>query len=77
MIDIDWVKGAPDELRAGMIVQYRSGSVMLIGHVDDKLCVDPATYEHWETFMDYIEAWAWLVKPHELEWIEAIGARKP
>lgn len=83
MIDIDWVKGSPASLQAGMVVQWYDGQLSIIGHYDEVMsvdCLDAAQIAivHDLTLeLSEIVAWAWLVKPHELEWIEAIGARKP
>lgn len=79
MIDIDWVEGAPDNLCAGMIVMWSCGAVSLAGHIDEA-CTPPMFEmpdDHEYIVMQDVTRWAWLVKPHELEWIEAIGARKP
>lgn len=80
MIDIDWLKGAPARLEAGMVVQWYDGQLSIIGHYDERMSVEASadTAEpDLSLELSEIVAWAWLVKPHELEWIEAIGARKP
>lgn len=83
MIDIDWVKGAPARLEAGMVVQWYDGQLSIIGHYDERMSVELLDIAQIAMAVDLslelseIAAWAWLVKPHELEWIEAIGARKP
>lgn len=77
MIDVDWVEGQPDGLKAGMIVMWSSGDCSLVGHIDEQMNVPSWEYDgQVDSLMVDIQRWAWLVKPHELEWIEAIGARK-
>lgn len=59
ILSLDWNKGAPAELEAGMVVRT-ARATMLVG--DGKVPVNRSK----------ILQWAWLVKPHELEWLADI-----
>lgn len=57
MRNLDWNEGAPDELKAGMAVQWPDGNILLIGDFDDAL----SRTEHRDD--DYIRAVASIAKP--------------
>ena len=56
MRNLEWFDGMPKEFEPGILVQWHDGSVELSGH--------DSTYENW----DKVKRWAWVIKPHELEW---------
>lgn len=58
---LEWTKGAPEKLEPGMLLLYRTGSVLIVGDCSDLM-------------PDGEIAWAWLVQPHTVEWIEAMAA---
>lgn len=58
--NLQWIKGAPDRLEPGMLLLYGTGSVLIVGD-----CCDSTP--------DGVSAWAWLVQPHTVEWIEAMA----
>lgn len=75
---VDWMEGTPQRLEAGMLVQWHDGQVSLIGHYDERMSVELLDGEpDLALELGEIVRWAWMVKPHELEWVAAIGARKP
>lgn len=64
MQNLQWNEGAPDKLEPGMLVQEESGFCGLIGHSLTE--GDPSMVEEW--FELEVKRWAWVIKPHELEW---------
>ncbi|WP_349573101.1 hypothetical protein [Azotobacter salinestris] len=59
--NLQWNEGAPEKLEPGMLLLYGTGSVLIVGDCS-------------EMMPDGVSAWAWLVKPHTVEWIEAMAA---
>ena len=58
---LEWTAGAPERLEPGMLLLYSTGSVLIVGDCSDAM-------------PDGEIAWAWLVRPHTVEWIEAMAA---
>ena len=78
MKTVDWNEGEPVALEAGMIVQWHDGQVSLIGHYDERMSVELLEGEpDLALELSEVVRWAWLIKPHELDWLGAIGVRKP
>lgn len=77
MLSIDWVEGAPSRLEAGMVVQWSDDICAIVGHLGENTDGTWDDGEYNARISIYIQRWGWLIKPHELEWIEAIGVRKP
>lgn len=65
---VQWNEGVPALLMPGMLVQFLTGIIELYGS------------EITDTQRDVVAAmgvrWAWLVKPHELTWLEDMASRK-
>jgi len=63
---IDWIGGEPERLVTGMILQTPDGLV-IVGHIN----------EYGDCFASSddeikVTAWGWIVKPYELEHIQAM-----
>ncbi|KAJ15354.1 hypothetical protein [Pseudomonas aeruginosa] len=56
--NLQWNEGAPKTYEADLLVQWHDGSIELAGH--------DCMFEGWEK----AKRWAWLIKPHELAWLE-------
>lgn len=69
---VQWNEGAPENLQPGMLVEIWTGSIRLIGHLDKDAMTRNSHYQEW---MDDIVRWAWLIKPHELSWLENMANR--
>ena len=65
--NIDWIDGAPDRLQAGMLIEMDDKPMCLIGGP-----IDRPPYTH--SFKS-IKRWAWVIKPHELDWIADMAQR--
>ncbi len=64
---LEWHKGAPEKLKPGMLV-------MRGGRANDICVVGSLMYRaDEESLMDNAVAWAWLVQPHEIEWLESMA----
>ena len=58
MHDVNWVKGAPDHEQPGMVLRFFGRKDLhIVGSNSLKLRLAS------------VEEWAWLCKPHELEWL--------
>ena len=57
--NLQWTAGAPEKLEPGMLLLYPTGSVLIVGDCSDSM-------------PDGEIAWAWLIQPHTVEWIEAM-----
>ena len=63
---IDWIDGEPEMFVTGMILQTHEGLV-IVGHINE--------YGDCFTSSDSeieVRAWGWIVKPYELEHIQAM-----
>ncbi|QQE90464.1 hypothetical protein [Azotobacter chroococcum] len=58
---LEWTAGAPEKPEPGMLLLYSTGSVLIVGDCSDLM-------------PDGSVAWARLVQPHDIEWIEAMAA---
>ena len=65
ILTLDWNEGRPEKLQAGMVVDDKTFGLVLIGGANEWYSPDAGGHM-WE---GHIKAWAWLIKPHELEWI--------
>ena len=63
---IDWIDGEPETFVAGMILQTHSGLV-IVGHINEYANFHPSLNDDFR-----ITAWGWIVKPYELEHIQAM-----
>jgi len=60
MRNLEWTMGAPEKLEPGMLIRWQDGRCELIGsNVDPEVIGCVAAW---------ILGWAWVIKPHELEW---------
>lgn len=69
MKDVKWIEGAPEKIEPGMLVLVRDveyEGVWLAGSG-----IDPDSEIAW--VMANCVAWAWLIQPHELEWVERMA----
>lgn len=64
ILTLDWSKEAPEKFRPGMAVRTRSGRVVVVG--------DDTAPMRLMMLRRVLVEWAWLVKPHELDWIGSI-----
>lgn len=64
ILTLDWSKEAPAKFAPGMAVRTKSGRVVLVGD-------DTSTMRLGLLKARFVE-WAWLIKPHELDWISSI-----
>ena len=63
---IDWIDGEPENFVPGMILQTQRGLV-IVGNINE--------YGDFLPYSDYeieVSAWGWIVKPYELEHIQAM-----
>lgn len=61
-----WNQGAPEKLRAGMLIDCE-GNVELIGSIEDGVSPED----------DYgITRWCWAIKPSELDWAISMANRR-
>lgn len=66
--NLQWTAGAPEKLEPGMLLLVRDGDyegTWLVGS-------DTESDQSWA--LSCCAAWAWLVQPHTIEWIEAMAA---
>ena len=68
---IEWIDGAPEKLEVGMLVELDSGSILLVGDIDDYY----SRCDYSSDPLPEFTRWSWLIKPHELEWIEDMAKR--
>lgn len=64
MKDVKWIEGAPEKLEPGMLVLWDSGIVEVVGTELPEIA---------EVMYSDMKAWAWLIQPHELEWVERMA----
>ena len=63
---IDWIDGEPENFVAGMILQTHRGLV-IVGHINED-----GDYFAYSDYEIEVSAWGWIVKPYELEHIQAM-----
>lgn len=73
--NLEWFDGAPERFERGMVLENRGGTIVLVGDIDEEMCIGAAPEGILAQAMDNVERWAWLVRPHELDWLEDM-ARK-
>lgn len=68
---VQWVPGRPEKLRTGMVISitvFYEDRIVLIGDFME------------EAYRENLRAgcmkWAWLIQPHELNWLEDMASRK-
>lgn len=64
ILTLDWNKEAPEKFAPGMAVRTKSGRVVLVG--------DDTSLMRLQMLKARFVEWAWLVRPHELEWLGAV-----
>lgn len=72
MNDVKWIDGAPEKLEPGMLVMCQ-GKAILIGHSDPCCRYGLVEFGHIDEVLKSVAAWAWLIQPHELEWVERMA----
>lgn len=60
----EWNEGAPEKLQAGMLILWKNGKVLIHGGYRDS--PKGASLSKSKG----VKAWAWLIKPQELAWLE-------
>lgn len=82
MQNLKWNEGAPDKLEPGMVVRVGDpvNRVLLVGHSDaageSKLSGPDERLEKLpEALKPYLLAWAWVIKPYELKWLEDMAGK--
>jgi hypothetical protein len=73
---VQWNEGAPAKLEPGMLIEWPSGAVAIVGHIDDWLSHDSGRPDLRAERIAEIKRWAWLIQPHELNWLEDMASRK-
>lgn len=62
---VQWSTEIPERLEPGMLVRTSKG-VKLVG----------SDVSHARLLWSVADAWAWLIQPHELNWLEDMANRK-
>ena len=62
MRNLEWFEGEPEELEPGMVVIQEYGGLYLVGDEHPKFPLS-------------VKRWAWVIKPHELEWLENMAGK--
>lgn len=65
--NVQWNEGAPEKLEPGMLVEAAMGGIYLCGSL-----VPNGSPEE----LSSLKRWAWLIQPHELNWLEDMASRK-
>ncbi|QJP08385.1 hypothetical protein [Pseudomonas multiresinivorans] len=78
---VQWNEGAPKQLEPGMVIRSAVyEGIFLIGTVDaagESSLTTPWTRKELdEEQRSNVIAWAWLIQPHELNWLEDMASRK-
>ncbi|WP_334181046.1 hypothetical protein [Pseudomonas nitroreducens] len=74
--NVQWNEGAPAELEAGMLLQNQRGEQILIGDCDVFGSPDRGFRDEEVDILASTTRWAWLIQPHELNWLEDMASRK-
>ncbi|HFF2104935.1 TPA: hypothetical protein ACGBGH_003925 [Pseudomonas aeruginosa] len=74
--NVQWNNEVPAMLMPGMLVRHKDGAVQLIGDIDSEFSLAPASDVAMQFFLDGLTAWAWLIQPSELDWLEDMASRK-
>lgn len=72
--NVQWNVGAPESLQPGMVIEFL-GKVRLVGNVSPEDYMNPSEGCKWDDLSD-ITRWAWIIQPHELNWLEDMASRK-
>ena len=75
MQNLQWNDGAPEKLEPGMLIRWESGAFDLVGSVDFEMSESGQSSARLEWLMRDCIAWAWVIKPHELEWAADIAGK--
>ena len=65
---VHWNEGAPLYFIPGMIVSGSDGCPDIVGHGYSE--------EQEKSWRKAVTRWAWLIQPHELNWLEDMASRK-
>lgn len=68
---VQWNEGAPAVLVAGMIIEDEDDGFLVIGDI----LIDGAPFSE-SRQAPVVKRWAWLIQPHELNWLEDMASRK-
>ncbi|HBO1194490.1 hypothetical protein Q8W87_05490 [Pseudomonas aeruginosa] len=61
--NVEWNEGAPKMVAPGMAILWDDGRILIHGGFrDTPVC---RLFEE-----ERVKAWAWLIQPHELAWLE-------
>ncbi|MBX6221389.1 hypothetical protein ISD48_26025 [Pseudomonas aeruginosa] len=76
--NVQWNEGAPEKLEPGMVVDANDTKspvyrVRIVGEVLPDEAIDGGESP---PLLDHIKRWAWLIQPHELNWLEDMASRK-
>ncbi|MFU2949864.1 hypothetical protein ACM7M3_28955 [Pseudomonas aeruginosa] len=63
--NVEWNEGAPERLMSGMLIEDEDDGFLLIGDI----LTDGAPFSA-SRQTPVIKRWAWLIQPHELNWLE-------
>lgn len=75
MHKLQWIEGSPADFQAGMLVQWDDGVVSLVGHFDETVSQDTSGLIEIAGALAGVNRWAWLIKPHELDWLQAMAPK--
>ncbi|RQE49382.1 hypothetical protein [Pseudomonas aeruginosa] len=59
--NVEWNEGAPKKIQPGMLIDRWDGEIELIGTARQMF------------LRTSIKRWAWLIQPHELQWLAAMA----
>lgn len=76
MRNLEWVEGKPEELIAGMVIQDGNGFILIVGNINEDCSSSPDKFPDGGKTLSQTVRWAWLCKPHELEWLEDMAKRR-
>ncbi|HFQ7582796.1 TPA: hypothetical protein ACHS1O_004196 [Pseudomonas aeruginosa] len=73
--NVEWNEGAPEKVLPGMLVKIKGKrGVFLVGHADPdgntSLVIPSAGVVISGERRKKFARWAWLIQPHELNWLE-------
>lgn len=71
---VQWNEGAPKKLEPGMVIKSKDGNIRLVGNIAPQTPSSIHSMLDWDT--REVAGWAWLIQPHELNWLEDMASRK-